>query len=273
MKYLPAAVTGADVQLAKEPAFGGEYAVYITAKQATLLGTILFSAANAATFTAVNGVSLSAPADLAINALTPILSSSNLVVQITGQNTVPTAMVGTVTFAPPSWADNQTPNFGRGFAFDVVPATNGQQYNSLTGLVGVTGGRANIKLGVYQLPEQADYVLLGCTTDIDFNTKSRLPKGVDCRMEADAFVKAGKSQPGELKIDSKLFNLGDGMPRFDGLKTTVMLVGVKDGQLTGERLVFCGWHGTIKPRLPDGDGEAMVPTEGKFEDHAFFIAP
>ncbi len=130
-----------------------------------------------------------------------------------------------------------------------------------------------MRFALYALPVLTDYTLIGCVRDFDFNTKSRMAKGIDCGMESDAFVKRGKTQPGEITVGDKLKGFAEGLMRFDGLKCTLMAVGIKDGQVTGDRLVFTQFVPTCKVKLPEGDGEATSDAIGKFVEHLFFVAP
>jgi len=124
------------------------------------------------------------------------------------------------------------------------------------------------------LPNATDYVLVGCTTSKKFNTKARKPVGIDCGMESDAFVKRGKSGKGELTLDSKFGGAAERLTRFDGAKTTAMLLGIKDGVVTTDRIVFVQYVPTVEVDLPDGDGEAVEnAAAGKWVEALFFVAP
>jgi hypothetical protein len=280
MLYVPSSIPAASLDVAAAPYLGGEFNVYLTAVAAILIGEVNLTAAGAGAYTdngatAIVAQSPSTGADLQLVALTPLISTATCIIKLAGLNDAgtPVTQDGTATFAPPARAANQSKTFGRGIATDLVAAT---KFTTITGLAlatPITGGAANVRFGLFQLPVQADYSLVGCTTDINFNTKSRQAKGIDCGMETDAFIKRGKTQPGELSIGSKLKGFAEGLARFDGLKTTCMLVGLKDGQETCDRLVFTEWVPNIKPRFPEGDGEATIDAEGKFAEHAFFIAP
>ena len=272
MKYLPDAIASDDLAIAQAPYFGGEFAVYLTHVPAVLLGVITFTAANTATYAANAGAVLAAAGDVQMAALTALKSTVDLRVNLTGTNNAAAPVTGLSVFSAPSYAGTPGSSYGRGYAKDVTISA-GTGFAAITGLSGVTGGAAGLKIGVFSLPVQADYVLVGCCTEKDFNTKSRVAKGVDCGMESDAFVKRGKSQPGDLNISNKLFGFGDGLARFDGHKTTAMLVGLKDGQVLGDRLVFTEFTPTVKVKAPDGDGEAMLDGNGKFVEHLFFVAP
>ena len=53
-----------------------------------------------------------------------------------------------------------------------------------------------------------------------------------------------------------------------------MLVGIKDGQVTTDRMAFVQYVPGVEVTLPDGDGEAMEnAATGKFVEHLFFVAP
>lgn len=280
MQYVPPAIAATDLDIVESGYFGGEFGLYITTVPAVVLGQIDLSAAGAGTFTVHNGASIkTGGADLQLVAITPVLSTVAVALELaTMDNSGPpaVAMNATATLQPPSRAKNQSFNFARGTATDFVPATAGKKISSITGLATgtpVTGGDANQSYSVVQLPEQTDYELIAAVKDIDFNTRSRQAKGINAGMESDYWIKRGMTQPGELTIGSKLQSFVEGMMRYDGLKCTVMLVGLKDGQVTGDRLVFTEYVQTGKPRLPEGEGEAEIPSTGKFKEVLYFFAP
>ncbi|HEX3800258.1 MAG TPA: hypothetical protein VH413_16300 [Verrucomicrobiae bacterium] len=354
MKYTLPAVQTADLDTIQSPYFGGEFAVYMTNVPGVRIGQVDLTATAQGTYTADPATTIQAAgSDLQMVAITPINSAAQTVVTLSGTDTSepPVPITLTATFAPPARSLNQTFNFARSFAVDMVvgpvsvPASTfrsrasnvatltipahklltgmkvnvtgvgGTGYNengvtvtvltpntftypstgadeataadtgamiavinnglagTITGLISVTGGSANMSFRVYQLPVLADYVLISPTMEIDFNTRSRVAKGINSGMETDAFIKSGMSQPGELSIGSNLVDFEAGMARFDGQKTTCMLIGLKDGQLQGDRIVFQQYHGTVKPKLPTGDGEATIEAAGKFADLLIFFAP
>jgi hypothetical protein len=284
MKYLPSAIVDQELDIARAAYFGGEFAVYMSQRQAILLGEVALTAAGEGTWTPNAGASIPATgADLAIVPITPINSEDAVEISLTGHDTTaatPLVVIAHAKFSPPARAGNQSFNFARGFAQDMEQKHTG--VGTPTGLFGaldatqtptIVGGGANQKFRVYILPEATDYELIQATTEIDFNTKDRPAKGIDAGMESDFWVKRGKAQPGELTIGSKFRSFTDGMARYSGQKCTCMLVGLKEGQSLVDRLVFTQWVGAIKPKLPEGDGEATQESAGKFVDHLFFIAP
>lgn len=278
MKYVPSSIATNDLDIAQAPFLGGEFAVYLTNTAAVLLGQIDFSAAATATFTANQGAAIPVTGgDLCVVAITEVRSAADvqIILDVTDENDE--ADTAAATFTAAARAANQSSHFPRGVAMDlalVTGATGATKVKTITGLDSVVGGDANISFAVYLLPEAADYSLVGCTTGKKFNTKSRTPIGVDCGMETDAFIKRGKTKAGELSIDAKFRGLHDSLARFDGKKCTALLVGVKDGVVLTDRIVFTQYVPSVEVDLPDADGEAMESAaSGKFAEHLFFTAP
>ena len=355
MKYVPNGVVSTELDIAKAAYFGGEFMLYMSFTPAILLGQVDLSATGAGTWTPSAGSAMrAAGGDLQIVPITPVQSAEAVVITLAGLDTsgVPAAVTATATFAPPARAQNQSFNFARGFAQDMVlnprvttatsraiagnvatitspahgysvgqhvtltgfglaaynlvnvaitavttntfsfalvhadeattpdtgtitPVGNTQLFSSLTAVQTptVAGGGINQSFRVYQLPEQADFELIEAQMEVDFNTKDRVAKGIDAGMESDYWVKRGKAAPGDLSIGAKFKGVVDGMARYSGSKCTAMLLGKKEGQTTVDRLVFTQWVGAVKPKLPEGDGEATSESAGKFVDHLFFVAP
>jgi hypothetical protein len=176
--------------------------------------------------------------------------------------TVQVVHPGAYTAAPSASAAASTGGTGTGATFNLTFSTTG-----------IVGGGANQVLELYQLPELTDYTFIIATTDIDFGIKTQQAKGINAGLVTDQWVKGGMSAAGELNIGSKYQTLADGMARFAGQKNTCMLVGVKEQQLIGERLVFTQYWPSIKPKVPSEDNESTMESAGKFVGHAFFVAP
>ena len=277
MLYLPDSITNLDLETADGPYLGGEWAVFLTAVPAVLIGTITFSAADEASYQANPGAVIKdGGADLQIVATSFIRSSA--VVSITlnclDNSAAPAAMSATAEFEPPTRAANRSFNFPRGDATDFWPATDGKKITGITGLGTVSGGAPNTTFQIYQLPELADYTLIPYTTDVNFPTRGRAAKGINWGMETDAFIKLGMSKPGDLTISSNFRGFADDMARFDGQPGTAMLIGLKDGQLIGDRLVFVRYVPNLEIKNPAGEGESMADAgSGKYKELLMFVAP
>ena len=281
MLYQPSAIAQTDLDTAEAPYLGGEFAVYLSRMPAYDCGTVTLTASGSGTNLAnvswTPDISVALPTGgcnlqmVATSELDSPTGPCTVVFNVKNDQSVATTL--TFTFTPPARANDQTFNFARGLAVDGVLAA-GTYVTQIVGLQSVTNGGRNVTFGVYQLPEASTYNLVGCTTSKKFTTKSRKPVGIDCGMEADAFVKRGKSGKGELTIDSKFGGMTDRLTRFDGAKTTAMLLGIKDGVITTDRIVFAQFVPGVEVDLPDGDGEAMEnAANGKYVEALFFVAP
>ncbi len=274
MKHLPIAVDVRDLDIATSPFFGGEFAVYLTKVAALLVGEVdLVDSANGA-YTANSGATIKAGGcDLQMGASTYLKSDVDCVVTLNVKDENNIARTCSFTFTAPDRAANQSSDFERGYATDGI-LSGGTKVTEIVGLASIVGGYRNVQFSVYQLPEAADYNLVGCTTAKKFSTKSRKAVGINCGMKSDAFVKRGMEEPGELTIDAKFRGMAENLVRYSGAKCTAMLIGIKDGQVTTDRIIFTQYTPTVSVDLPDGEGEAMEnAATGKFVEPLFFVAP
>ena len=273
MKHVPSSILPEDLNIANNPFFGGEFAVYLSHTPDVCLGQLDLTDSSNGVFTAANGASIkSGGADLQIVATTYLKSRVDCVVTFNVLDETNTARTATATFSAPDRASNQSSNFERGYATDLVLSA-GLRIKSIVGLASIVGGSRNVSFGVYQLPEAAEYVMVGCTTSKKFSTKSRKSVGVNCGMKTDAFNKAGMEEPGELSIDSKFGGMHDKLVRFSGAPCTAMLIGIKDGQVTTDRLIFTQYRPVVSVDLPNEEGEAMEnAASGKYVEPLFFVA-
>ncbi len=275
--YLPTTIRQAELDILNEPYFGGEWILYLSHDPVIHLADIPFTAAATATLVDDAATALPTPtgADIQAVVINPLLSAASVVITLAClDNTgTPIAMNGVATFSPPAWVNDQAFYFPRGYAVDVIPAVGGKTFSAITSLTSATGGNKNAQVSLYQLPLVSSFIQVGCMTDATFNDRGRMAKGVDCGMETDAFVKAGKSSPGKLSVTTKFKSAADGLARFSGMKGTAKLVGIKDGQVTGDVIVFSQFRLGSEITLPEGDSDASVKGEGKFVEAMFFTAP
>ena len=86
-------------------------------------------------------------------------------------------------------------------------------------------------------------------------------------------MKRGVTMMGEVTLDVNFTGMASRLTRFNGARTTLMLVGLKDGEVTTDRLVFTQYTPNVAANLGDGDGESMEnAATGLFQDHLFFVA-
>jgi hypothetical protein len=89
-------------------------------------------------------------------------------------------------------------------------------------------------------------------------------------MNRAAWSVFGLTQEPDVAFTAKFIGTGELPARADGRRGTLMLLGVKDGQLTGDRAVFVGTTLNLKYRAPAGDGEAVAECKGKYRDVMYF---
>lgn len=274
MRYLPTTIAQAELDILSAPYLGGEFAVYMTNVAATPIGDLVQSAAGAATYTDNAATALPVlGTDLQVACSSPLRSTGTVTITFACTDEADAVVNLVATFAPPAWAANQSFNFQRGYATDGIPSVVGKLFKTITSFTSITLGAKNCSFTLWQLPILTDYVQIGCANGVNWNDKARAAIGVDCGMESDAFIKRGKTAKGELTIKHKLKGFADGLARFGGAKGTVMLIGLKDGQLIGDRVVFTQFVVAPKHDLPEGEGEANTEGMGKFAEHLFFVAP
>lgn len=210
MKYNPAQTLAGDIDITEATFLGGEFAVYLAEKPAIKLGLVEMSSsgngatgiANIAVWNPRPGASINGAAgDLVMVAETRLLSGVACTVTFNVTDDLGATTTAAVTFAPAARSNNQGFNFPRGMAQDITVASGAaRKIASITGLASIVGGSRGVKLAVYQLPEWADYVLVGDTTQKKFNTKARKPVGIDSGLEADKYVKLGKTGKGDPRL-------------------------------------------------------------------------
>lgn len=275
-KFVPSSVDVADLGIAQAPFFGGEFAVYLSAKPCYRIGTIDLTAAGTGTYTDDPTTSITAVnasgADLQVMAESDIISpGGQFSCWIMGTNASDAVCSGVARFSPPSWVYNQSYDFQQGYAVDVDAGVN--KFKTVTGVALIQNGAKNMKLKVLMLPALTDFSLVGCSTGSDFTDNARPSKAIPCGMKGNAFTKKGRSEQATLKISSNLISFGDGLGRMSGKRCTAMLVGLKEDAVITDRLVFTEYIPRVSPKIGEGDNTSSVDADGNYTDCAYFIAP
>ncbi|MCC7374267.1 MAG: hypothetical protein IT581_06410 [Verrucomicrobiales bacterium] len=278
MLYVPSPIATGDIAIAQRPYLGGEFAVYYSFKDAILMATIALTGATAGTFEAEPGVVLPADpgAHLQMALLNPFRSAgSALAVGVSAKGVTTATLNGTATFAPPAWVRDATANQPLGAATDVV-TTGGEKFiagSPNLGLGTIANGVEGTRLGLFRLPESADWVLLGCTGEIRITDKSRKPKNIACGMNQSAFTKPGQTEIGSVSIGAKARSFQEGLLRIRGQRVAMMIVGKKEDTIITDRIVLSSVIVSAPTRIPEGDGEVVLEAEGQYEDALYFGAP
>lgn len=277
MLYAPSPIANADVGIAQRPFLGGEFAVYYTFKQATLLATVTLTGATTGTLLREPGTVLPAApgANLQLALLTPLYNApGDLAVTVSAKGATTATLEGTATFANPSWLRDQSGNWPLGASQDIITTADEKFVTGSPDIAlgTVANGVAGTKLGLYQLPEVADWILIGCTGEIRVSDKSRRPKNIACGLNQSAFIKPGNTEIGTVNVSSKVRSFLEGLQRIRGQRVTLMCVGTKEDTVTTDRMVLTSAIMSTPVRVPEGDGEVMAESEGQYEDALFFAA-
>jgi hypothetical protein len=272
--YTPSLVGIEELDILHAPYLGGEWEVYFSHTAAIYLGGIEMSGVAVGTYTDAAATALTGD-DVQVVCRTPLLSDSVTVITFSTLNNAgtPAVMNGVATFEAPAWVADQGHNFPRGYAVDMVPGEPGFNYTAITALASISGGQKSVEFDLFVLPALTSYVMIGCTNNPDFGLKSRTALGINCGSQTDEYVKRGMTTPGTLSMGASFKGVAAGMSRFAGSKVTAMLLGKKDGQVTGERYVFTGFVPGVSFSMGDGDAVSSETCDGKFEEVLVFSAP
>jgi hypothetical protein len=181
------------------------------------------------------------------------------------------AFAATATFSPPQYASNQTFNFGKGAAVDLIPAVSGKQLCGITS-ISVSGGQKGALFDFVNLPTITTFQTVGFSNDKAWTSPARRGKAIPDGMEANAQTKRGRAEVANLRISSFSSSPADGLMRWDGVRCTAMLSTKKDDQLPTTNIVFTRYLPTCERDAPAGDGEVTANSSGPFKDALYFVA-
>lgn len=281
MALRPNTVAAADYPIVQKPTLGGETVLKLSGKVAYELGTVEITGANTATFSQ----DLTGKAQLAVDARDVICVVENavgdlvadvVITMMTKDNTgTPVNMSGVATIKVPGYARVTDRVFQVGYGVALEPQTAAKMYTEITSLVGVTANVAakGLKVSFFAMPDVGTFVNVGCKTELDYETKSRIPMNIACGMDGSAFTKPGRTSPGEMNATAKYIGPADGLARFDGQRCIMVAETRKEDKLVTDYTYFIGFIGKIKVNSPDGESEATLSVQGKYEDLAIVPAP
>jgi len=274
----PAAIAVDKYPVAGKPQFGGEVKIYLSRKPMYELGTLEITAVNSGVWTpnAIADAILEAtPAHLVAVVENELDGgATDVEISVTGTDEADAALTGTVTFEPIAWHADQTRYWGISKGAPVEEPGD-DEFKTITNVTVTTAAATAItaRITIFAVPAQNTFTLVGCTEQLDFDTKSNPAKEIPCGMDGSAFSKAGRSSPARLTINSKAIDYGDGLAKYDGADVTVMAKVVKQQTLETGRVYFAGYHLKVRATNPDGDGMSMYEGEGICEDIIALTAP
>jgi len=264
-----------DLPLANSPEIGGESKVKLSYQsEITIVGQLTQTAPGSGTWAAaVPAFDYGAAGvDLALVAETGIKSTVNVVVNLNVTFDDDAPGTARATFAVPSFAKDQSTNLPIGLAVDLIGQGAGnsdKKIKAVTGIASITGGAKGNKFSLVNLP--SDWFDLGCARSK--NEQLPVPKSlpIACGLNASAFNKAGRSDPGQLELNALNFTYGDGLSRLNGHKGCVLVQVYKDGRALTEQTIYGGYRPTPATDRGDGDDEVTNKATGNFESFAKFV--
>ena len=276
MLYLPQNLTANDTLLAKAVEVGAESLVKVSYNPFGIAYEIQQSGPDAADVNPVAGA-YALPADgmeLQLRAVNSVRSDAGAIavtLDVTDEDDASTTAVA--TFAAPSFAADQTDNFNIGMGVDLVPATGAdKKIKSIDGFNAITNGGQGNKFQVVALPQQSSWITVACTRSKDITLPFPSTIAIPCGFNGSQYVKAGRSEAGNLTVEAAYNIFGDGLTRLAGQQVTAMVESYREGRVLVERLVCGGWRCTPNSPKGDGDDETVTTAEGLFEEFAVFSA-
>lgn len=274
----PADLAAADLAVALKPSVGYEKQLYLSASPHYELGTLLLEAVNSGTYTkniSDNSALADAPSELVAVVATEIADAgANIVLTVTGTDSDGNALTGTATIQPPTYAPIQDKIFPVGYAVEVIPATSGKKFKTVTSVTPTNNVKAKgTKITIFALPAVSTFYKVGCKVSLSYDEKVPLPVSIQCGRDRGAFTKLGEIGEGKLSITAKMpNNSSDGLSRFRGVRCTGLIKETKEEKLDTQHIFFMGL--ILTPTV--NNGESVEPdtysAEGTFEDYAQILA-
>lgn len=272
MRFDPGEIAAAaDIEIADGVEIGSDKVVYVSREPMTLMGTINFSGAGAATYTPRPGAALpTAGRDLHLVLPDKPGKSTAGEIAVTLDVTYADATTdtSTATFFVPSWSEDQAYEAPMFAAADFLADTGGNAgklIKTIGGLDSVANGLAGNVMEVWSSPAAADFHLIGCCTRAVGPPPYPGSLKIPCGRQAARWTKVARSQEGDLTIEWKYRDHWRDMARYMGQKTTVMVAIEKDGLVMSSRWVYTGYVPSGGPERGDGDDETLATSEGAFE--------
>lgn len=284
-KYNLAAMPTAQYDLAGAPYLGCHWAMFATITAAAMVGEVNYDGTTAVWTPNPATILPATPtgADLQCVTRLPLVSplgvlAPTIVFAGKDNTATPVSMLGTATFNPPAWAQEQGMHFQSGYAVDLAPAVGGKTFTSIVNTndlvtpVLLTNVAAGATLRLYQLPDINSFKLIGGVKNIKWAPLDRIPKNVASGSDSSKWSVAGMTEQPAISFDGVFRGYGDMPSRFGGVRCTLMAVGLKDGSLTGDRIVFPGALVKMDISGGDGEGESVIAASGTYRDILAFPA-
>lgn len=275
MRFSLPTLSAAAILIAENPEIGLESNVFMSASEVIKLGTIKTDAAGAITWIPRPGASFGAGLDIHVSLKTAIVAAAAPVITLTATVAVTGASTVAGTLAVPSWAANQNQFYPEGYALDLIPTGVGDTARLVTAIAGVTS-LANVpnnsELTVWGSPAASNFVEVGWKKTVDGAYATPGTVSIANKYNPSAAIKKGRPEVTELKMDFNHISSMDGISRYTGLRTSVLVKIIKDDAVTTEHILYLGYRPNASPTRGEGNDEVVESSSGPVEACIRFIA-
>ncbi len=271
----PAAIDSSDYITLRKPILGKEERLYLSVEKHTELGTLEMAGLNSGTYTASNADNVAlgnAPQEVIAVLENWVRSSAAIVITVTGNDAGNAGLVGTATFAPPAYSDEQGFVFPTTWAQEVVIAT-GKKFKTITAVtVATAADTAGAKITLFGLPALSTFKLIICRANLKYTPKIAKPMSIACGGDDSAFVKPGQKPVGTFSVTAKIPDESSGLGRLNGVPVTGLLKVTKEDVLVSSHVFFMGLTITAEHDAPEASEPSTLVAEGLYEDVGAVLA-
>lgn len=277
-KYTPDAIAANDRPILEAPALGGNKRVYFSHINLKMLATITLGAtANDAAFVdnPANALADPYPDYLAMRLKANMAGTGDTgqwpTVTLDMTDNADLGITRAFTWQAPPYVKDQSRHMLKNMAVDSGAPAASELIKALDGTVNAQNYvPTGAVMEVWELPDlAADWIQVGCTDSIEYPFPDAASKSIQCGMDSTAFTTKGLVPEKTISGQFKFFNSAE--TRIWGKRGSMLVEVVKD-DLVVERQVFGGVYLSRRLSMPDGESEAVLNVEGKYEDVLVFSA-
>lgn len=280
MSLKPEALTPGQLKVAQKALLGYEQQLYVSHDNYLALGTMEIVAPNSGVYNADVAENLalaSQPMELMamLDTDAELGEALTITVQGTDEDNNPVECEG--TFQPPSYAQDQTYGFPRGWAIELTADTT-RRVKAITNVaVSYGGGATHVKINIFGVPSldfsaNGSFRKIGMKVSMSPDPKVPMPTAVQDGRDKGAQIKSGAIEVGTLDITAKIPTGSDGLARVNGKRVTGWIREVKEDKVHTQNILLLGLIMTAKPTVGEGEDPATFTATSMFEHYAFIMA-
>lgn len=276
MRFALAALSAAEILVAKKPEMGLDTRVFPSVVPVQKVGKIVVSGGTN-TWIPEAGVDWTAAGlDLCLKVDSPLRCTAAPVV------TLECTLVGPLTeedvattFNIPSWVPDQSYSYQVGRGFDLVPTGVGNSAKrvlAVTGITSITGITGYAEFIVYGSQASSDFKELGWSKSVSgpYSTPASIafPDGYN----PAAAIRAGRPEIPELTVSMTHIASSAGMTRYNGHEIAMLAKVIKDKSVHVGNILYVGYRPQASPERGEGNDEVVETSTGPYTDCIQFDA-